>query len=43
MSIRSVLKIGDPFLSQIAAPVLEFNTPELDSLINDMRLSLIHI
>ena len=37
MSIRSVLKIGDPFLSQIAAPVLEFNTPELDSLINDMR------
>ncbi|MCL4122367.1 UNVERIFIED_CONTAM: hypothetical protein GTU68_032405 [Idotea baltica] len=37
MSIRSVLKIGDPFLSEIAAPVLEFDTPELHTLIDDMR------
>ncbi len=37
MSIRSVLKIGDSFLSQIAAPVVEFDTPELHSLIEDMR------
>lgn len=37
MSIRTVLKIGDPFLSLKAKPILEFNTPELDSLIEDMR------
>ena len=37
MSIRPVLKIGDPFLNHVSAPVSEFDTPELHALINDMR------
>ena len=37
MTIRSVLKIGDPFLNQVAKPVVEFDTPELHTLIDDMR------
>ena len=37
MAIRSVLKIGDPFLNCIADKVLEFDTPELHALIDDMR------
>lgn len=37
MAIRPVLKIGDPFLNKIVDPVLEFNTPELHALIDDMR------
>ena len=37
MTIRSVLKMGDPFLNQVAEPVLEFDTPELHTLIDDMR------
>jgi len=37
MAICPVLKIGDPFLTQVAEPVLEFDTPELHALIDDMR------
>ena len=37
MAIRPVLKMGDPFLAQVADPVLEFDTPELHALIDDMR------
>lgn len=36
MSIQSVLRLGDPQLLQLAEPVREFNTPELDALIEDM-------
>jgi peptide deformylase len=36
MTIRRVLKMGDPLLFQVAEPVLEFDTPELHSLIGDM-------
>src|SRR6202790_5323327 len=37
MAIREVLKMGDPRLLAVAAPVREFGTPELDDLIADMR------
>jgi peptide deformylase len=37
MAIREVLKMGDPRLLAVSAPVREFGTPELDSLLTDMR------
>jgi peptide deformylase len=37
MTIREILKMGDPRLLQIAEPVKAFDTPELHALINDMR------
>ena len=37
MAVREVLKMGDPKLLQIAEPVAEFGTPELESLLRDMR------
>jgi peptide deformylase len=37
MAIREVLKMGDPRLLAVAAPVLEFGTPELENLLSDMR------
>ncbi|MFM9912419.1 MAG: peptide deformylase [Methylophilaceae bacterium] len=37
MSIRSVLKMGEPLLLEKAAPITAFNTPELNALIQDMR------
>jgi len=36
MTVRRVLKMGDPLLYRQADPVSEFNTPELDALIDDM-------
>jgi peptide deformylase len=36
MAVRKVLKMGDPRLLQVAKRVDEFNTPELDALIQDM-------
>ncbi len=36
MTVRQVLKMGDPLLFQVAEPVREFNTPRLDALIADM-------
>lgn len=36
MSIRPILKMGDPLLLQQSQPVTEFGTPELDALIADM-------
>ncbi len=36
MAIREVLKMGHPILQQVAQPVTQFNTPELDKLITDM-------
>jgi peptide deformylase len=36
MTIREILKMGDPRLLRIAQPVRAFGTPELDSLIADM-------
>jgi peptide deformylase len=37
MTIREILKMGDPRLLQMAQPVVAFDTPELHSLIADMR------
>lgn len=36
MAIRRVLKMGDPLLFQVSAPVAAFDTPELHALITDM-------
>lgn len=36
MSIREILKMGDPRLLRQAEPVQEFDTPELHALIEDM-------
>lgn len=36
MSVKTVLRMGDPRLLQVAKPVTDFSTPELDELINDM-------
>ncbi len=36
MTVREILKMGDPRLLRVAEPVTKFNTPELDALIADM-------
>lgn len=37
MTVRAVLKMGDPLLLQVAQPVERFDTPELAALLGDMR------
>jgi peptide deformylase len=37
MAIRDVLKMGDPRLLAVSAPVTEFGTPELKQLLTDMQ------
>ena len=37
MANRIVLRMGDPLLLEKAQPVMQFNTPELHALINDMQ------
>ncbi|HTB29994.1 MAG TPA: peptide deformylase [Steroidobacteraceae bacterium] len=37
MAIREVLRMGDPRLLEIAKPVTAFGSPELESLLQDMR------
>jgi len=36
MTVREILKMGDPRLLRVAEPVREFGTPEMDALIEDM-------
>ena len=36
MAVREILKMGDPRLLKVAAPVTAFDTPELHALIADM-------
>lgn len=36
MAVRPVVRIGDPKLLQVSAPIKEFDTPELHALITDM-------
>ena len=36
MTVREILKMGDPRLLRVAPPVRVFDTPELHALINDM-------
>jgi len=43
MPIRPVLRMGDPLLLQVAAPVERFDTPELHALIQDMEDTMLHM
>jgi peptide deformylase len=43
MAIRTVLRMGDPLLLQKAAPVEQFDTPELHALIQDMEDTMAHM
>jgi peptide deformylase len=36
MAVRPVLRLGHPVLRQVAAPVAEFDTPELHDLVRDL-------
>lgn len=36
MAVREILKMGDPRLLRVAAPVTEFGSPELQALITDL-------
>jgi peptide deformylase len=36
MAVRKILHMGNPLLRQVAEPVAEFNTPDLDALIEGM-------
>ncbi len=36
MPVKDVLKMGHPILQQVAEPVIAFNSPELDLIIQDM-------
>jgi peptide deformylase len=37
MAVKSVLRMGDPVLLQVAGPLTEFDTPELHALLIDMQ------
>ena len=39
MAIKSILKMGDPFLLSTAKKVKKFNTPELNTLIQELKLA----
>lgn len=43
MAIKTVLRMGDPLLLQVAALVTEFDTPELHALIQDMHDTMTHM
>jgi peptide deformylase len=43
MAIREVLKMGDPRLLQVSEPVRAFGTPELASLLADMRDTMLNL
>jgi len=42
MTVRTILKMGDPRLLRVAEPVREFNTPAMDALIADMFDTMHH-
>lgn len=37
MTVCTVLKMGNPLLLHVSEPVTEFNTPELDALVQDLK------
>lgn len=43
MTVRTVLRMGDPLLLQKALPVEAFDTPELHALIQDMQDTMAHM
>ncbi len=42
MTVRDILKMGDPRLLRVAKPVEQFDTPELSELIADMFETMAH-
>lgn len=43
MAIRDVLRMGDPRLLEVSAPVAKFGTPELRELLTDMQDTMQHL
>jgi peptide deformylase len=43
MTVREILKMGDPRLLLVAQPVVAFDTPELHALIADMRETMVAV
>ena len=41
MAIRTVLRMGDPVLLQVAKKVEQFDTPELETLLQDMHDTMV--
>ena len=41
MTVRDILKMGDPRLLRVAEPVSAFDTPELHGLIADMQATMV--
>ena len=41
MAVRRILRMGDPRLLQVSAPVSEFDTPELRALLADMHETML--
>ena len=42
MSVKEILKMGDPRLLRLALPVQQFDTPELHALLKDMQATMRH-
>jgi peptide deformylase len=40
MAVHKILRMGDPFLLQVAAPVPRYDTPELHALVQDLFESM---
>lgn len=41
MTVRDILRMGDPRLRRVAEPVVQLDTPELHSLLQDMRETMV--
>ncbi len=41
MTIKTILKMGDPRLLRVAQPVTQFNTPELHNLLQDLQDTMV--
>lgn len=42
MTVQTLLKMGDPRLLRVAQPVQQFNTPQLQALLQVMRDTMLH-
>lgn len=43
MAVKQVLRMGNPLLLQVAAPVQQFDSPELHALIADLEDTMLHM
>jgi peptide deformylase len=43
VAVKPVLRMGHPLLLQVAAPVAQFDTPELHALLEDMHDTMAHL